>query len=106
MKSGMPVLFASGGKLGDALFLCLPDNPVSVLATYLAPAQPRLDQLQGRAAPRPQWYGRLAEPWRSAKQTTERHSLMRISSALFSLTKKNNTTYQVSLSRHKTTKPS
>src|SRR3546814_17530495 len=33
MKPGMPVLFASGGRLGDALFLCLPGNPVSVLAT-------------------------------------------------------------------------
>src|SRR3546814_762985 len=54
MKPGMPVLFASGGRLGNALFLCLPGNPVSVLATYLALARPLLDQLQGRAAPRPQ----------------------------------------------------
>src|SRR3546814_14409584 len=62
MKPGRPVLFASGGRLGDALFLCRPGNPVSVLATYLALARPLLDQLQGRA-PRPQWHARLAAPW-------------------------------------------
>src|SRR5690606_15249685 len=36
MRPGMPALFADGGTLGPALFLCLPGNPVSVLATCLA----------------------------------------------------------------------
>src|SRR3546814_18886331 len=58
MKTGMPVLFASGGRLGDALFLCLPGNPVSVLTTYPALARALLDKLQGRA-PRPPWHARL-----------------------------------------------
>src|SRR3546814_3110696 len=62
MKPGMPVLFASGGRLGDALFLCLPGNPVSGLATYLVLARPLLDQRQGRG-PRPTWHARLATPW-------------------------------------------
>src|SRR3546814_1236514 len=104
MKPGMPVLFASGGRLGDALFLCLPGNPVSVLATYLALARPLLDQLQGRAAPRPQWHARLAAPWnkvherleflrgqlrsRSEEHTSELQTLMRISYAVFCLNKK------------------
>src|SRR3546814_17581322 len=70
MKPGMPVLFASGGRLGDALFLCLPGNPVSVLATYLALARPLLDQLQGRA-PRPQWHARLAAPWNKVHERLE-----------------------------------
>src|SRR5690606_4801546 len=34
MRPGMPVLFADGGTLGPALFLALPGNPVSVLATW------------------------------------------------------------------------
>jgi molybdopterin molybdotransferase len=63
MRPGMPVLFASGGRLGDALFLCLPGNPVSVLATWLALARPLLDALQGRVEPRARWQARLAEPW-------------------------------------------
>ncbi len=63
MRPGMPVLFAAGGRLGDALFLCLPGNPVSVLATYLALARPLLDALQGRTEGRPRWRARLAGPW-------------------------------------------
>src|SRR5690606_21406514 len=43
-------------------FLCLPGNPVSVLATCLALARPLLDGLQGRA-PRKSWRARLASPW-------------------------------------------
>ncbi|TDK23341.1 molybdopterin molybdotransferase MoeA [Luteimonas aestuarii] len=62
MKPGMPALFADGGTLGPALFLCLPGNPVSVLATYHAFARPLLDGLQGRA-PRSSWRARLASPW-------------------------------------------
>lgn len=71
MKPGMPVLFAGGGGLGDALFLCLPGNPVSVLATYLALARPLLDGLQGRVPPRPRWRARLASPWRKAHERLE-----------------------------------
>jgi molybdopterin molybdotransferase len=64
MRPGMPLLFAEGGMLGPALFLCLPGNPVSVLATYLAVGRRLLDALQGRATPRPAWRARLAAPWR------------------------------------------
>src|SRR3546814_14704696 len=67
----MPVLCGRVGKLGDALFLCLPGNPVSVLATYLARARPLLDQLQGRAAARPQWQARLAAPWNKVHERLE-----------------------------------
>ncbi|MGN6112276.1 MAG: molybdopterin molybdotransferase MoeA [Luteimonas sp.] len=71
MRPGMPVLFAGGGGLGDALFLCLPGNPVSVLATYLVFARPLLDRLQGRAAARPRWRARLASPWRKGHERME-----------------------------------
>lgn len=66
LRPGMPVLLADGGgeaRLGDAVFLCLPGNPVSVLATYLALARPLLDGMQGRAAPRPRLHARLAASW-------------------------------------------
>jgi len=74
MKPGMPLLLAEGGGergLGDALFLCLPGNPVSVLATYLTLGRRLLDGLQGRAAPRPQWRARLASPWRKNHERLE-----------------------------------
>ncbi len=70
MKPGMPALFADGGTLGPALFLCLPGNPVSVLATYLALARPLLDGVQGRQA-RPHWRARLASPWHKAHERLE-----------------------------------
>src|SRR5690606_16253784 len=62
MRPGMPVLLADGGTLGPALFLCLPGNPVSVLATFVALARPLLDGLQGRG-PRAAWRARLSAPW-------------------------------------------
>jgi molybdopterin molybdotransferase len=65
------VLFAEGGGLGGALFLCLPGNPVSVLATFLALGRPLLDRMQGRAQPRPRWRARLASPWRKAHERLE-----------------------------------
>jgi molybdopterin molybdotransferase len=71
MKPGMPVLLADGGGFGDALFLCLPGNPVSVLATYLALGRPLLDGMQGRAAARPRWRARLASPWHKAHERLE-----------------------------------
>ncbi|MCW5581123.1 MAG: molybdopterin molybdotransferase MoeA, partial [Luteimonas sp.] len=70
IKPGMPALFADGGTLGPALFLCLPGNPVSVLATCLALARPLLDGLQGRE-PRPHWRARLASPWRKGHERLE-----------------------------------
>jgi len=60
MRPGMPLLF---GELDRALFLGLPGNPVSVLATFLAIGQPLLDALQQRTEPRPQWRARLASGW-------------------------------------------
>lgn len=57
MKPGMPLLF---GQLGQALFLGLPGNPVSVLATYLTLGRGLLDGLQGRAEPRSRLHARLA----------------------------------------------
>ena len=57
MRPGMPVLF---GRLGEAHFLGLPGNPVSVLATFLTLARPLLDTLQGRAVARPRLRARLS----------------------------------------------
>lgn len=57
MRPGMPVL---AGRLGRAQIICLPGNPVSVLATYLALARRLLDGMQGRLAPRPTWKAKLA----------------------------------------------
>lgn len=71
MKPGMPVLFADGGRLGDALFLCLPGNPVSVLATYLTLGRALLDGLQGRAEPRPRLRAQLDAAWRKTHDRLE-----------------------------------
>jgi molybdopterin molybdotransferase len=71
MKPGMPVLFADGGRLGEALFLCLPGNPVSVLATYLTLGRALLDGLQGRAEPRPRLRARLGTAWRKTHDRLE-----------------------------------
>ena len=57
MKPGMPVL---AGALGQAQFLGLPGNPVSVLATWLTLGRVLVDGLQGRAA-RPGRFARLTE---------------------------------------------
>jgi molybdopterin molybdotransferase len=59
MRPGMPVLAA---QVEQAQMLCLPGNPVSVLATYLVLARRLLDGLQGRAAPRPRLRARLSAP--------------------------------------------
>jgi molybdopterin molybdotransferase len=71
MKPGMPVLFADGGRLGEALFLCLPGNPVSVLATYLTLGRTLLDALQGRAEPRPRLRARLGSAWQKTHDRLE-----------------------------------
>jgi molybdopterin molybdotransferase len=60
MKPGMPVLF---GQMDRALFLGLPGNPVSVLATFLALVRPLLDGLQGRVEPRVRVFARLSTAW-------------------------------------------
>lgn len=46
MKPGMPLL---AGSLGQAQFLGLPGNPVSVLATFLTLGRVLIDGMQGRA---------------------------------------------------------
>jgi molybdopterin molybdotransferase len=56
MKPGMPLLF---GELGQAQFLGLPGNPVSVLATCLTLGRMLLDGLQGRTEPRQRLHARL-----------------------------------------------
>ena len=73
MKPGMPLLLAEGDTLGPALFLCLPGNPVSVLATWLALGRRLVDGLQGRA-PRALRRALLASEW---TKTHERLELLR-----------------------------
>ncbi len=58
MKPGMPLLL---GQLGKTLFLGLPGNPVSVLATFLSLGRRLLDGLQGRAEPRSLLRAQLSE---------------------------------------------
>jgi molybdopterin molybdotransferase len=59
MRPGMPLI---AGRVGDAQFIGLPGNPVSVFATYLTLVRPFLDALQQRRDPRPRWRARLAQP--------------------------------------------
>ena len=68
MKPGMPVLF---GEMDRAVFLGLPGNPVSVLATFLTLGRALLDGMQGRAAPRVHRFARLAGPWRKSHERLE-----------------------------------
>ncbi len=51
MKPGKPVAF---GRVGDALFMGLPGNPVSVFVTFLIFARPLILKLQGAAMTDPQ----------------------------------------------------
>ena len=71
MKPGMPVLL---GSLDRALFLGLPGNPVSVLATFLALGRPLLDALQGRTELRARRFARLTTTW---SKTHERFEFLR-----------------------------
>lgn len=68
MKPGMPVLF---GEMDRALFLCLPGNPVSSLATFLTLGRALLDGLQRRREPRLQWKAVLRAPWRKTHERLE-----------------------------------
>ena len=68
MKPGMPVLL---GGLDRALFLGLPGNPVSVLATFLALGLPLVDALQGRSEARARRFARLTTPWDKAHERFE-----------------------------------
>ena len=68
MKPGMPVLF---GRLGEALVLGLPGNPVSVLATFLTLGRALLDSLQGRGEARGSWTAALATPIRKTHARLE-----------------------------------
>lgn len=70
LKPGMPVLLAEGASLGNALFLCLPGNPVSVLATWLALGRQLVDAMRGRG-PRQRMYARLATDWRKRNERLE-----------------------------------
>lgn len=63
MRPGMPVLF---GEWEGALFLGLPGNPVSVLATFRRLALPLLDAMQGRVDRAPPLQARLREPVRKS----------------------------------------
>ena len=47
MKPGMPLLV---GEVGGSLLCCLPGNPVSGMATFLALVRPAIDAMLGRAA--------------------------------------------------------
>jgi molybdopterin molybdotransferase len=68
MRPGMPVIAA---RLGNAQFLGLPGNPVSVLATFLTLGRRLLDGLQGRREPRARRYARLAAPIRKRHDRLE-----------------------------------
>jgi molybdopterin molybdotransferase len=68
MKPGMPVLF---GEMDRALFLGLPGNPVSVLATFLTLGRDLLDGLQGRAEPRARRFAKLEAPWSKSHERLE-----------------------------------
>jgi len=68
MKPGMPLLAAHWDQ---AQFLCLPGNPVSVLATFLTLGRRLLDGMQGRREPRPRRYARLAGPLRKRHERRE-----------------------------------
>ncbi len=50
MKPGRPTVF---GRLGDALYLGLPGNPVSVMATFYQLARPAIRKLSGLEPPVP-----------------------------------------------------
>ncbi len=68
IKPGMPVLL---GEWDRAVFLCLPGNPVSALATFLTLGRELLDGMQGRREPRSAWKARLAAPWRKTHERLE-----------------------------------
>ena len=68
MKPGMPVLF---GEMDRALFLGLPGNPVSVLATFLTLGREVLDGSQRRREARPHWKAALGAPWRKSHERLE-----------------------------------
>jgi molybdopterin molybdotransferase len=68
MRPGMPVLFGAWGK---ALFLGLPGNPVSVMATVRRLAVPLLDAMQGRLDRAPALRARLLAPVRKTHSRLE-----------------------------------
>jgi molybdopterin molybdotransferase len=68
MRPGMPLLF---GRWGNAHFLGLPGNPVSVLATFLTLGRALLDGLQGCDAPRATVRARLDADLRKAHPRRE-----------------------------------
>jgi molybdopterin molybdotransferase len=71
MRPGMPLLAA---QVEQCQFLCLPGNPVSVLATFLTLGRRLLDAMQGRRVPRPRRYAKLSGP---LKKRHERREFLR-----------------------------
>jgi molybdopterin molybdotransferase len=68
MRPGMPLLF---GRWGQAHFLGLPGNPVSVLATFLTLGRQLIDGIQGATQPRAAVRARLAADLRKAHPRRE-----------------------------------
>jgi molybdopterin molybdotransferase len=68
MRPGMPLLF---GRLGEAHYLGLPGNPVSVLATFLTLGRQLLDGIEGCTVPRAALRARLAADLRKAHARRE-----------------------------------
>jgi molybdopterin molybdotransferase len=68
MRPGMPLLF---GRLGNAHFLGLPGNPVSVLATFLTLGRALLDGIEGATEPRALLRARLRADLRKSHPRLE-----------------------------------
>lgn len=69
MRPGMPFLF---GEIGKALIFCLPGNPVSTMATFLALVGPGLAAMQGCRDELPRRHSaRLASAIRKSHDRTE-----------------------------------
>ena len=69
MRPGMPFLF---GEIGKALVFCLPGNPVSTMATFLALVGPGLAAMQGSRNPLPRMHSaKLASAIRKSHDRTE-----------------------------------
>jgi molybdopterin molybdotransferase len=71
MRPGLPLLLA---QVERCQFLCLPGNPVSVMATFLTLGRRLLDAMQGRREPRLRRYAKLSGP---LKKRHERREFLR-----------------------------
>ena len=68
LRPGMPLIF---GRWGQAHFLGLPGNPVSVLATFLTLGRQLLDGIEGATSSRPLLRARLSQPIRKTHPRRE-----------------------------------